>query len=305
MMPPLLVPLSGRDSLARALAQTVGAELADIEIRRFPDGETYLRYDTPPKDRQVILHCALDRPDDKVLPLLFAAATAGDLGATSVGLVSPYLPYMRQDRRFQEGEAITSAYFARILSTGINWLVTIDPHLHRRSSLGEIYPLPAVSLHAAPLIADWVRREVGQPLFIGPDSESEQWVGAVAAEAGAPHVVLEKVRRGDRDVDVSVPEVERWRGYTPVLVDDIVSTARTMIETVGHLARLGMSSPVCVAVHGIFAGSAYQELVAAGARRVVTTNTVPHESNGIDVAPLLAGPVMEMLALAAGRERKA
>lgn len=296
MTAPLLVALSGRDGPARALAEAIGAEFAGIELRRFPDGETYLRYDTSPNRRPVILHFALDRPDDKILPLLFAAATARDLGAVSVGLVSPYLPYMRQDRRFKEGEAVTSAYFARILSAGIDWLVTIDPHLHRRSSLGEIYPVPAVSLHAAPLIAGWVRREVAHPLFIGPDSESAQWVGAVAAEAGAPHIVLEKVRRGDRDVEVSVPEIERWKGHTPVLVDDIVSTARTMIETVGHLTRLGMRAPVCVAVHGIFAGSAYEDLAAAGAARIVTTNTVPHESNAIDVGPLLSGAVGEMLA---------
>lgn len=294
-MRPLLVALRENEPLAKPLAEAIGAEAGRLEVRRFPDGETYLRYDTRPAGRPVIILCSLDRPDDKFLPLLFAAATARDLGATSVGLVSPYLAYMRQDRRFQPGEAVTSTYFAQTLTRQVNWLVTVNPHLHRRGSLSEIYSLPAVALHAAPLIAEWIRHAVEQPLLVGPDAESEQWVAAVAQDAGAPHLVLEKIRRGDRDVEVSVPDIERWQGHTPVLVDDIVSTARTMIETVGHLVRAGVRPPVCIAVHGIFAGKSYQELLRAGAARIVTSNTIPHESNAIDVTDLLADAVRKMI----------
>lgn len=288
MTRPLLIPLPGNDRVVDRLATAVSAEVGRIAIRRFPDGETYLRYETPVLGRSLMLLCTLDRPDDKFLPLVFAATAARELGAVHVGLVSPYLAYMRQDRRFQPGEAVTSTYFAKLLSGQIDWLITIDPHLHRRSSLAEIYSIPTQVLHAAPLISDWIRNHVKRPLLIGPDSESEQWVASVARDAGAPHLVLDKVRRGDRDVEVSVPEVARWRDHTPVLVDDIVSTGRTMIETIGHLKREGMQPPVCVAVHGIFAGEAFGDLMAAGAGKVVTTNAVPHETNAIDVIALLA-----------------
>ena len=238
----------------------------------------------------------LDRPDGKILPVLFAAAAARDLGAARVGLVAPYLAYMRQDRRFNPGEAVTAADFAKILSARIDWLVTVDPHLHRHAGLSELYTVPAVAVRAAPLIADRIAREVERPLLVGPDSESAQWVAAVARDAGAPHLVLRKIRRGDREVEISVPDVEGWRDRTPVLVGDIVSTARTMIETVRQFRRAGMPAPVCVAVHGIFAGNAYRELLAAGAARVVTCNTVPHASNAIDVTGLLADGVRAVLA---------
>lgn len=294
-MRPLLVALRKDDPIAEGLARATGSEPAGVEIRHFPDGETYLRYDSSPAGRQVILSCTLDRPDDKVLPLLFAAATARDLGAASVGLVSPYLAYMRQDRRFRPGEAVTSETFARLLSREFDWMATVDPHLHRRASLSEIYTIPARSLHASPLIAAWVRETVGQPVLIGPDEESEQWVAAVAKEANAPFTVLRKIRRGDRDVEVSVPGSEQLRDHTPVLVDDIISTARTMIETVGHVVEAGMRPPVCIGVHAIFAGNAYRELLDAGAARIVTCNTVAHESNAIDVTGLLADAVTELL----------
>lgn len=294
-MRPLLVTLRENEPLAEPLAEATGGEIARREVRRFPDGETYLRYDTSPAGRPVVILCPLDRPDEKFLPLLFGAATARDLGAASVGLVCPYLGYMRQDRRFRPGEAVTSTHFAHLLAQQVDWLVTVDPHLHRRSSLSEIYTVPAVALHAAPLIAGWIREAVERPLLVGPDAESEQWAAAVARDASAPHLVLQKTRRGDRDVEVSVPEIERWRGHTPVLVDDIVSTARTMIETVRHLVRAKMRAPVCVAVHGIFAGDAYRELLDAGASRIATANTVPHETNAIDVTGLLADAVRKMI----------
>lgn len=125
-MTPLVVALPGNEQLANGLASLIDAEVGYAVVRQFPDGETYLRYETPVAGRSVALVCTLDRPDDKFLQLVFAAATARDLQAARVGLVSPYLAYMRQDRRFQPGEAITSNYFAKLLSTEIDWLVTVD-----------------------------------------------------------------------------------------------------------------------------------------------------------------------------------
>ncbi|HZR45486.1 MAG TPA: ribose-phosphate pyrophosphokinase [Candidatus Manganitrophaceae bacterium] len=287
-MKPLIFALPGNEDLAASLAVRIRAEVGKALVRRFPDGETYFRIETPIEGRPVILCCTLDRPDAKAMPLLFAAQTARALGAVRIGLLAPYLSYMRQDRRFQPGEGITSDYFARFLSAFIDWLVTVDPHLHRRASLSEIYSVPAEIIHAAPLISRWVRENIPSPVLIGPDRESAQWVSEIALGAGAPYLVLEKVRRGDREVEVSVPEFGRWRGCTPVLVDDIISTGRTMIEAIVHLRRAGFSKPVCIGIHPIFADRAEEELRQAGASRVATCNTIPHPSNAIDLGDLLA-----------------
>jgi ribose-phosphate pyrophosphokinase len=295
MNAPLLFALSGSEALAQKLSSQIGAERGEMEFRRFPDEESYLRIAIDASGRDVAIVCSLDRPDPKFLPLVYAANVARDLGARSVGLVAPYLAYMRQDRRFRTGEAVTSGYFAKILSREIDWLVTVDPHLHRRGSLAEIYDIPARVLHAAPLVSEWIHKEVERPLLVGPDSESEQWVSEVARDAGAPHIVLAKIRRGDRDVEISAPDVERWHDRTPVLVDDIISTGRTMMETVRHLMRARMRPPVCIGVHGIFAGDAYDSLTAAGVAEIVTTNTISHVSNRIDVSQLLTGAIREVM----------
>lgn len=290
-MKTVVFPLAGNEGLAHTIARGIGAEIGALRVRRFPDGESYVRYESPVEGRRMILVCTLDRPDNKFLPLVFAAAAARDLGAVEVGLVAPYLAYMRQDRQFKPGEAVTSTHFARALGRWVDWLVTVDPHLHRRSSLSEIYPVPTATLHAAPAISGWIREAVTNPVLIGPDGESEQWVGAVAKDAGAPYVVLEKTRRGDRDVVVSVPDVEQWRESTPVLVDDIISTARTMIETVEHLKAAALAPPICIGVHAVFADHAYPDLQTAGARRIVTCNTIPHASNAINISALLVAGI--------------
>ncbi len=287
MTEPLIVGLPGNEALAAKVAQGLGAELGSLETRNFPDGETYIRFRSDPKGRPVVLVCTLDRPDPKFLPLAFAAAAGRDLGAASVGLVAPYLAYMRQDKRFHDGEAVTSTTFARLLSSQLDWLVTIDPHLHRHKVLDELYPIPNHVGHAAPQIADWIRSHVDRPVIIGPDIESEQWVAEVAGRAGAPFRVLRKERHGDRDVTITVPDLDELSKLTPVLVDDIISSGQTMLETARQLREQGFAPPVCVAVHALFADGVHEALKKVAAV-ITTTNTVSHESNAIDVAPLLA-----------------
>lgn len=286
-MSAVVFAMPGNDELARDIAAMTDAELGRLEYRKFPDRESYLRFATDVRARQVVLACSLHDPDSKVLPLILAAAALRDLGAGSVGLAAPYLAYMRQDRRFKEGEAVTSSDFARLLSASFDWIATIDPHLHRRSAMSEIYSIPVFVGHAAPVLVNYVRQHADGAFLIGPDEESEQWVATVAAEAGVPHVTLRKERRGDRDVVISFPDLSGFAGKTPVLVDDVISSGRTMEVAAQQLGKSGFSRPICLAAHGILADDAHARLVTAGAS-VVVTNTVPGPAALLDIHPLFA-----------------
>ncbi|MCG2584540.1 ribose-phosphate pyrophosphokinase [Massilia sp. TS11] len=289
-MTPMLFALPGNETMCARLAEQLGWDTGALETRRFPDGESYLRFADAVRGREVVLVCTLDRPDDKAISLVLAAGIARENGATRVGLVAPYLAYMRQDAVFKPGEGITSGHFARLLSGAVDWMVTIDPHLHRHATLDEIYTIPTLVVKAAPSISAWIARELRQPVIVGPDGESEQWAAEVARDAGCAVTVLTKTRHGDHDVEVSVPDTAHWQGFTTVLVDDIASTARTMIAAAGHITAAGLAAPVCIAVHPVFAGSAYADLQAAGVSRIVSCNTIAHPSNAIDLsAPLAAG----------------
>jgi ribose-phosphate pyrophosphokinase len=260
------------------------------EVRRFPDGELYVRIDAELAGRDAVLVGTLTQPADKLLLIAFLAATARDLGARRVGLVAPYLAFMRQDVAFQRGEGVTARYFGKLVSGIVDWLVTVDPHLHRIHELGGLYSIPTTIARAAPDIAAWIAREIEHPVLVGPDAESVQWVAAVADACGAPYVILEKTRRGDRDVSVSAPE-RAWNGETPVVIDDIVSTGRTMIEATKQLRAAGSTAPMCVAIHAVFADALHADLVTAGARGIITCNTIPHATNQICVDATIAAAI--------------
>lgn len=282
--------------LATDVAATLGARLGRLDRHRFPDGESLVTLDEDIEGSDIVLFASLNDPDPKALPLRFAARTARDFGARSVGLVAPYLAYMRQDKRFRPGEAISARLFAQFLDESVDWLVTVDPHLHRIPSLDSIFRIPTTTLSAAPCIANWIQREVTHPVLIGPDSESAQWVAGVALAAQAPYEVLRKLRRGDRDVEVSLPNADALRGYTPVLIDDIVSSGRTLVATLQHLGKLGLPPAVCVVIHPIFAGDAWQVLDKAGAGRIVSTDSILHPSNAIALSEPIARAIEERVA---------
>lgn len=279
----VVIPLPGNEALAESISKQLPSERGSLQMRSFPDEETYLRYEDQLTGRTVILVCSLNKPNPKFLSLVFAADTARDLGAAKVVLVAPYLCYMRQDHRFHSGEAVTSVSFARRLSSSFDSFVTVDPHLHRYRSLDEIYSIPSRVVHSASTIAEWLLKNEKSVILIGPDIESEQWVSDVAGRARSPYRVLRKERFGDRNVKIELPDLTEFKGHKPVLIDDIVSSGRTMTEAARQLRQHGLAAPLCIAVHGLFTPQTERELLEVAAR-VVTTNTVPHHTNDIDLS---------------------
>src|SRR5689334_19734726 len=118
----------GYEKITASIAAQINATEGAITVRHFPDGDSYIKIETDVKNQEVIVVCGLDNPNSKAMALMFFAATAKELGAKKIGLITPYLGYMRQDIRFHEGEAITSNIFAKFLSNYFDWLITVDPH---------------------------------------------------------------------------------------------------------------------------------------------------------------------------------
>ena len=209
---------------ARRLADAAGIDYAEISVHHFPDGESLVRL-PPELPRQVVLCGSLDRPNEKLIELELAAAAALQLGARHLTLVAPYLCYMRQDKAFHPGEAVSQRIIGDLLARRFDTLITVDPHLHRTTTLQQAAPVRrAVALSAAAPMADRLLGRGDRPLLIGPDEESAQWVSAIAQPAGLDYGVARKRRLGDRDVRIELPDLD-VSGRNVVLVDDVASGA--------------------------------------------------------------------------------
>ena len=287
--------LPGNALLTHALESKLGIDIGSFDLHAFPDGESYLRIHAPLQHKTAILVCSLDHPNSNILPLMFMAKTIKTLGANKICLLSPYLPYLRQDTCFNPGEAITSTLFASYLSGWIDHLITLDPHLHRIHHLADIYTIDSLSvLHAAKKIAEWISHHVTSPFLIGPDEESEQRIAEVASILAAPYAIIKKTRHGDRSVSIDVPDIKASNN-TPILIDDIISTGTSMLAAVEQLISRGYHRPICIGVHALFDHEVYDKLLLAGAQNVISCNTINHFSNQIDITDLIAEEVKRLL----------
>lgn len=291
---PLVLFSPAPHPLQLPLCKQLGAEQGQLESRLFPDGESYLRILSEVKDKDVLVLIDLVHPNDKYLPLIFLLDTLKEFGAASVGILAPYLSYMRQDIRFHDGEAITSKIFAAALSRHMDYLVTVDPHLHRYHSLDQIYTVPSRVVQGAPALANWLKGRENL-LLVGPDAESEQWVAGIAELCGHPFVIGEKQRHGDRDVEITLPGLSAHQHRTAVIIDDVISSGQTILQCMQALNQGGVVQQECAAVHGIFAEGAAQMLLDAGLQALATSNSIAHFSNAIDLSPLLLEPIRQCL----------
>jgi ribose-phosphate pyrophosphokinase len=282
----MLLYFDDEEPFARRLAAAAGLEPRLIARHRFPDGELKLTLPDRLAPRVVLLR-SLHHPNEKLVELLLAAGTAHELGARELVLVAPYLGYMRQDSAFNPGEAVSQTIVGRHLATLFDTVITVDPHLHRTGELALAVPCRRpIAVAAAPLVAPLIAHRTEPPVFLGPDEEAAQWVGAAAADR-YEWSVCRKVRTGDRRVEVTLPGVD-VRGRPILLIDDIASTGQTLLRTVTGLWAAGAARIDVFVTHPVFVGDALHLLHAARVGDIWSSDTVPHPTNAVSIVPLLA-----------------
>ena len=287
---PCLLCLDDEAVIAGRAAAAAGWALQVVERHRFPDGELRLRL-PPALPPRVVVWRGLHQPNEKLVELLLIARGARGLGAAWLGLVAPYLAYMRQDIAFHPGEVVSQRVVGGFLAGLFDAVATVDPHLHRVATLHEAVPLrdarQAVVLSGAPLLADLIAQHHRAPLLLGPDEESLQWVASAAQVHGWDHAACVKQRHGDRHVTIALPAVP-VAGRAVVLLDDVASSGQTLVEATRLLCAAGAASVDVAVTHALFAGDAIDRVQAAGARQVWSTDCIPHPSNAVSIVPAVA-----------------
>ncbi len=292
----LIIGCSGALKLAKNIAKVLDCEYSGLFTDKFPDGETRVRFETALKNEEVVLVQSFYKNiNDKLIEVFFAAHTAKDLGAKKVILIAPYFPYMRQDKRFNDGEAISIEVVSKLIKTCIDKIVILDPHLHRKNKLTDIFTIEALKLTAYPLIAEYIKENFidENPVIIGPDEESYKWAQATAETIGCEYSILEKTRHDARNVEVNFKKKIALRGRNVIIVDDMISTGHTVIETIKKLKTLKVKSIRCICIHGIFIEKALKKISSYGVE-VISSNSIPNPVGKIDVSWMIATRLQEL-----------
>lgn len=274
------LPASAKD--AERLAKRLGVPMYPIAQHLFPDGEIRVTVGVP--SPTTIIYASLDRPNDKLITLLFAAEALRRGGCKRIVLLSPYLCYMRQDTAFREGEAISQRTIGWLLAQVANRVITVDAHLHRTRDISSVFPgIESDNLSARPAIADALRAAEIDPttVVVGPDVESRPWVSDLANRLGLEHAVAHKVRRGDNSVEIGFDELDLISGRPALVVDDIVSSGGTIIACAKSLVAAGATIIDAVVTHALFPETLARDMALAGIRSIRSTHSVPHPTNAI------------------------
>lgn len=292
--PGMMLCFAEYEMQSRSLAQALDIPCHIIQRHCFPDGESKLTL--PVKLCEHVLLCqSLDHPNDKLLELLLVAKAARQQAAAELTLVAPYLCYMRQDKAFHAGEIVSQAIIGELLAELFDNVITVDPHLHRIHHLEQAVPARhAVALSATSQMADFLGERVREPVLLGPDKESEQWVRAVADPFQWQFGVCEKIRTGDRQVEVTLPDIDLHK-RTVVIVDDVASSGQTLAVTIKKCLLKNAQNVDVLVTHALFADDAEQRLLDAGVRNIWSTDSVNHKSNVISLAGLLKQAVLELI----------
>jgi len=285
----MLLGFEEYEAQSQRLAEALGRSYARVAVHHFPDGESKV---TLPAElpAHVVVCRSLDRPNDKLIELLLTATTARQLGAQRLTLVAPYLCYMRQDTAFTVGEAISQPIIGRFLAELFDDIVTVDPHLHRTHHLVDAVPATyAVALSASVAMSDFMRTHPNA-ILLGPDSESVQWVRTIAESSGLTYGVANKQRLGDREVHITLPDLD-LEEKSIVLVDDVISSGETIAIAAQCCFKKGAKRVDVLVTHPLLAQGAIERLQQVGVGEIWSTDSIPHSSNRIVLADLLAETV--------------
>ena len=294
----LLIGGSASDVLALKVARELNISICRLQVKKFPDGEKYVRIlDDVKGNDAVVIQSMYRLPDEHLFEYFLLVKALKDLGAKKVVGVIPYFAYARQDKRFNPGEAISFQTVNRLIeNVGTDELFTVDTHLHRVDDISKVFRIPAHNLSVVPLLTQYVKQNyvLNRPLVIAPDEEAEQWAKISSEILNCEYDALEKIRLGPDKVEIKT-RLLSVRDRDIIVVDDIISTGGTMVETVKILRHYGANRVVVMCAHPLLIGDSYAKILDAGAEALIGSDTVPSPVSFVSAAPVIAEALKKVL----------
>lgn len=274
-------------NVAENLAHRLQQPLLHTICKRFPDDEFYIRLLDTVADQEVII-VQTAYPDQKIIELLLIQEAVHDAGAKKITVILPYFGYSRQDKKFEEGEAISARAIAQHISLQADCVITVDPH---KEHILKFFSVPAYSCSAVRPIAQHLK-EKHIDFVLAPDKGAKERAKQAASLIGCPYDYLEKTRIDGSTVKIT-PKKLNAHGKHVAIIDDIISTGGTMAQSIRELKKEGAKSVIVACTHGLFVGGAKEKLLSADCDEIISTDTIETEFSKVSVADCIAETLLK------------
>ena len=269
-----------------------------METKKFPDGEKYLRVHGEVDDEVTIIQSTGYPQDETLIELLFLIKNLKDLGAKKVKVVVPFMGYARQERRFNDGEAISAKIVAELIElAGADEFASINLH---EDCVRKFFNIPAYNLSAMPAIAEYLKEFTTDPIIIAPDKGALGFAEEISEILGCNCTYLKKVRLGPDKVETTIADIDESdddsskvqissvKGKQAIIIDDIIATGGTIVNAINILKEHGAVSVNVCCVHPTLVNDAVSKIYAAGATDLAGTDTLKSEVSSISLAKTIA-----------------
>jgi ribose-phosphate pyrophosphokinase len=271
-----LVVLGGNSNpgLLREICSQLGIAPGKAEVGRFPEGEIRVQIQQNIRGRDVfIVQSTCTPPNDHIMELLILIDAARRASASRVTAVLPFFGYARQDRKDRPRVPITAKLVANLITeAGADRVLTMDLHA---GQIQGFFDIPVDHLYSINVLADYFKKKKLKNLVVAsPDVGGLKMARAYSKVLNATLAIVDKRRENDRQTHV-MNIIGEVKGRNVLMVDDLVSTAGSMVEAVHALKKAGALEVYAGVVHPVLADPAVQRIRQSEIKELVVTNSIP------------------------------
>ncbi len=270
----ILIAGPSANGISERVAELRGEKSYSTAHKVFPDGESYIKIPHEIAGEDIAIIQSTNTPQDKsLMELFFMIDKARNMGAKSITAIVPYMGYMRQNKEFNEGEAVSISTIISILnSLQLDNLITIQPH---KSGPLRAFKGKTAIVDVTGKMAVYAGAGMRNPLVLAPDKGALEIARKAAASIGCAYTYIDKERLNDTKVSIKHSPSESMKGNDVMIIDDMISTGGTIVQAAEFAKSRGAENVRVAAVHLIMAGNAEEKLRNAGISEICGTNTLP------------------------------
>lgn len=270
--------------LAWDVSKSIGAQLGRNEVKRFPDGEIYVKILSNVKNQDCAVIQSVRTSDNLVELLLFLDALR-DQSAREIIAVMPYMAYSRQDKAFTQGEAVSAKTVLKLVDELSSRIVTINTHFMRGSGVGLFHRIRFTNLDALPLVVDYLKVRMRSPMVIAPDAGGLSMAKHASELLNCEFDHIKKKRVSGEEVAIETKTMD-VRNKDVLILDDIISTGDTIVKVADFVREWKPKTISVGCIHALFTNGI--DIFKGKLDRLVASNTVESPVSKVNVAPLIS-----------------